>query len=270
VPPEDFPFTLVPDPQFPAATDHISQIAGIFPSVTPHFQETRAMFMWWSPMYYVFVAPAILLMMWAQWRIKSAYSQGMKVSARLSGAAAARYILDKAGLEQVTIEETHGRLSDHYDPSAKVLRLSRDVYHSQSAAAVGIAAHEAGHAIQDEKNYAALVMRNAAVPAARFGPTAFLVLFLAGMVFGSPKLMIAGLLCFGGLVVFQLINLPVEFDASNRAKRILAEYQIVDAEGSAAVRKVLNAAGWTYVAGTLQSLLQFAYYGFMLFGGRRD
>lgn len=228
----------------------------------------------WGPnffLYLLFVSPAFFLMIWAQWRIKSAYAKGMRVNARLSGAAAARYILDKAGLQDVDVEETHGMLSDHYDPRHKVLRLSRDVYHSTSAAAVGIAAHEAGHALQDAKNFAPLVFRNAAVPAAMFGPTAFMILFIIGALMGSMHVMVAGLICFGGLVVFQLVNLPVEFDASNRAKRILVEYHIVDEEGAAAVRNVLNAAGWTYVAATLQSVLQFAYYAFIIFGGgRRD
>ncbi|MAT14182.1 MAG: zinc metallopeptidase [Planctomyces sp.] len=227
--------------------------------------------MYFDPMYFVFIAPAFLLMLWAQMKVKSSFHKGMQVPARLSGAAAARYILDREGLQSVGIEETHGMLSDHYDPRAKVLRLSRDVYHSNSAAAVGIAAHEAGHALQDAHNYAPLVVRNIAVPAAQYGPTAFLILFIAGALMQSYGLMLLGLICFGGLVVFQLINLPVEFDASNRAKAVLTELQIVDGEGAVAVRNVLNAAGWTYVAATLQSVLTFAYYAMIIFsGGRRD
>jgi Zn-dependent membrane protease YugP len=224
----------------------------------------------WHPMYFVFIAPAVLLMIWAQWRIRRAYALGQRIDARLSGAAAARYILDQAGLENVGVEETGGMMTDHYDPRTKVLRLSSEVYHNRSATAVGIAAHEAGHALQHATHYAPLVARNFAVPAAQFGPMAFIALVILGLIFGSPQLIILGILAYAGLVLFQVINLPVEFDASNRAKRILVDYQIVDQQGSAAVREVLNAAGWTYVAATLQSLLTLLYYIFRLSGAMRD
>ncbi len=206
----------------------------------------------------------------AQIRIKSAYAEGQQVDARLSGAAAARYILDQSGLHNVEVEETQGMLTDHYDPRHKVLRLSSEVYHNHSAASVGIAAHEAGHALQDATNYAPLVVRNIAVPAAQFGPMAFIILVILGMILGSPKLIILGILAYAGLVLFQVVNLPVEFDASNRAKQILQEYQIVDEHGAAAVRNVLNAAGWTYVAATLQSILTLLYYIVVLTGGSRN
>lgn len=227
-----------------------------------------------DPRYFLFVAPAIALMFWAQWRIKSAYSRGLKVPARLSGAAAARYILDQAGLQNVMIEESQGMLSDHYDPRAKVLRLSPDVYHSRSAASVGIAAHEAGHALQDAAHYAPLVIRNGAVPAAQYGSGLFSLLLIVGVVVslfvGKAGFMILllALLSYTLVVLFQLINLPVEFDASNRAKRALSEYQIVDDDGAAAVDDVLNAAAWTYVAATLQAVLSLAYYAMMIFGRR--
>ena len=221
-------------------------------------------------MYYLFIAPALLLMAWAQWRIRSAYTEGQRIDARLSGAAAARYILDQAGLHNVGIEETPGMLSDHYDPQAHMLRLSSEVYHNHTATSVGIAAHEAGHALQHATNYAPLVARNIAVPAAQYGPMAFFALVILGFILSSPKLIILGILAYSGLVLFQLINLPVEFDASNRAKRILDEYQIVDQHGSAAVRNVLNAAGWTYVAATLQSVLTLLYYILQLSGAMRD
>jgi Zn-dependent membrane protease YugP len=221
-------------------------------------------------MYFVFIAPAVLLMIWAQWRIRRAYALGQRIDARLSGAAAARYILDQAGLENVGVEETGGMMTDHYDPRTKVLGLSSEVYHNRSATAVGIAAHEAGHALQHATHYAPLVARNFAVPAAQFGPMAFIALVILGLIFGSPQLIILGILAYAGLVLFQVINLPVEFDASNRAKRILVDYRIVDQQGSAAVREVLNAAGWTYVAATLQSLLTLLYYIFRLSGAMRD
>ncbi|MFG0334060.1 MAG: zinc metallopeptidase, partial [Maioricimonas sp. JB049] len=193
-----------------------------------------------------------------------------EVPAPLSGAAAAQHILDVSGLPDVHIEETQGFLSDHYDPSARVLRLSPEVYRSRTAAAVGIAAHEAGHALQHATNYAPLVFRNAAVPAATFGPQISIVLLILGFMMQSPPLVWLGILAFSGIVVFQVINLPVEFDASNRAKRLLGEMGLVDANGAMAVRSVLNAAAWTYVAGTLQSILTLAYYIFRFTGGSRN
>ncbi|WP_166823845.1 zinc metallopeptidase [Thalassoroseus pseudoceratinae] len=226
--------------------------------------------MFFDPLYFLFIAPAMLLMLWAQYRIKSTYHSAMQVDARLTGAAAARYILDQAGLHNVTVEQTPGHLSDHYDPRGKVLRLSPEVFNSRSAAAVGIAAHEAGHALQDAKRYAPLVVRNIAVPAAQFGPMAFFGLVILGFLLQQPALIYLGIAAYGGLVFFQLVNLPVEFDASNRAKKILTDYQIVDQQGAVAVRKVLNAAGWTYVAATLQSVLTLIYYIFRLTGGSND
>ncbi|WP_237226639.1 zinc metallopeptidase [Rubinisphaera sp. JC750] len=219
--------------------------------------------------YLIFVLPAIILMMWAQHRVKSTFARGMQVPARMSGAATARHILDTNGLSHVDVVETAGMLSDHYDPSHRVVRLSHDVYHGRTASSVGIAAHEVGHALQHANHYAPLVIRNAAVPAAQFGGTAFTALLIAGFLFNSLQLVLLGAILYGGVVIFQLVNLPVEFDASNRAKRMLPEMGIVDAEGSAAVRSVLNAAAWTYVAATLQSILTIAYY-LLIFTSRRD
>ena len=136
-------------------------------------------------------------------------------------------------------------------------------------AAVGIAAHEAGHALQDAQNYAPLMIRNAAVPAARFGSGLSIFLIILGLLF-SQTLAIVGLALFGGLLFFQVINLPVEFDASNRAKAVLAELNVVDREGAIAVRDVLNAAAWTYVAGALQTLMTLLYYAMLIFGGGRS
>jgi hypothetical protein len=147
-----------------------------------------------------------------------------------------------------------------------VLRLSPEVYASRSATAVGIAAHEAGHALQHAHAYLPLQIRNAAVPAAQFGPTAFLILLGLGFFLGSLKLIWIGILAYAAVFLFQLVNLPVEFDASARAKRHLAELGIVDQQGAAAVSSVLSAAAWTYVAATLQSLLTVIYY-VLHFGG---
>lgn len=230
------------------------------------------MFIGFDPLYFLFAAPAILLMMWAQSRISSAYERGMQVPVRLTGAAAAKRILESEGIDDVPIEETPGHLTDHYDPSSRVIRLSSQVYAGRSAAAVGIAAHEVGHALQHAHGYLPLQIRNAAVPAAQFGPWAFMVLVGLGFFLQMPQLIWIGIAAYGAVFAFQLINLPVEFDASNRAKLHLSEMGIVDAEGSAAVGAVLNAAAWTYVAATLQSLMTVLYYAVRLggFGSSRD
>nr|WP_310820758.1 zinc metallopeptidase [Stratiformator vulcanicus] len=227
-------------------------------------------------MYLLFLSPALLLMMWAQWRVKSTFHAGDEVPANLSGAAAARHILDEAGLHNVEIEETQGMLTDHYDPRGKVLRLSPKVFRNHSASAVGIAAHEAGHALQDAFEYTPLVIRNAAVPAATFGGglagiLAFVGLMIMFMSKGplGPAILLLAIVGYGAVLFFQLVNLPVEFDASARAKRLLTEMNIVDQQGAAAVNKVLNAAAWTYVAGTLQVAMTILYYVFIL-TSRRD
>jgi len=195
--------------------------------------------------YLLMIAPAMLLAVWAQFRVKSTFAAAARQPAALSGAAAARHILDSAGLHQVGIEQVPGHLSDHYDPRDKVLRLSGDIYGARTLAAVGIAAHEAGHAIQDAKNYAPLVIRNAAVPAAGFGSSAGIWMAFFGVMFQSQFLLLAGIILFGAVVFFQLVNLPVEFDASNRAKAVLVEYGIVSPENMTYVNKVLNAAAMT-------------------------
>lgn len=220
-------------------------------------------------MYLIFVAPAILLMMWAQYRVHSSFSRGMQIPARMSGAATARHILDTSGLNDVPVVETEGQLSDHYDPSHRVVRLSHDVYHGRTASSVGIAAHEVGHALQHAQNYAPLVIRNAAVPAAQFGGTAFTILLIAGFLMQSLQLILLGVILYAAVVVFQIVNLPVEFDASSRAKRILTDMAIVDQQGAIAVNRVLNAAALTYVAATLQSILTLLYY-VLIFTSRRD
>jgi len=224
----------------------------------------------WDPQYFIFLAPAMILMLWAQFRVKSTFHKAMQVPAGLTGAAAAQHILDHAGVTDVGIEETHGFLSDHYDPTHKVLRLSSDVYRGRTAAAVGIAAHEVGHALQHAQHYAPLIVRNAAVPAARFGPGLSFVLLMLGFFMQSHMLIQLGIIAFAGLVFFQVVNLPVEFNASTRAKRVLTELGMVDDQGAAAVRSVLNAAAWTYVAATLQSILTLLYYIMRFSGSRRE
>jgi Zn-dependent membrane protease YugP len=224
--------------------------------------------MFFDPRYFLFIAPALLLAFLAQMRVKSAYAKASQVPASMSGAMAARRVLDSAGLTNVAIEEIPGRLSDHYDPRGKVLRLSSDVYHSRSQAAVGIAAHEAGHALQDAAHYAPLVVRNLAVPAASCGSGLGLMLVVLGAMIDFSGLILIGIIAFSCVVAFQLINLPVEFNASTRAKRQLVEQGIVSQADMSHVRSVLSAAALTYVAATLQSILTLLYL-LSRFGGRR-
>jgi len=214
-----------------------------------------------DPMYFLFVLPAFLLGLWAQLRIHIAYGAAQQMAAPLSGAAAARHILDSAGLHDVGIEQTPGHLSDHYDPSEKVLRLSPEVYQSRSLAAVGIAAHEAGHAIQDAAGYAPLVIRNAVVPLAGFGSGAGVIMIIVGAILGMVAWLIwLGIALFATVVFFQVVNLPVEFNASRRAKDQLVQLGIVNSEELRYVNKVLDAAALTYVAATLQALFTLMYY----------
>ncbi len=225
---------------------------------------------WFDPMYLVYVAPALLLGLWAQMRVKMTYAQAQQMPAPLSGAAAARHILDSAGLGNVQIEQVPGQLTDHYDPRDKVLRLSPEVYQSRTLAAVGIAAHESGHALQDAHAYAPLAIRNAIVPVASFGSNAAIWMIILG-VFFQPLHFLAyvGIAAFACFVFFQVVNLPVEFNASSRAKTQLVQLGIVNSDELVYVNKVLNAAAWTYVAGTLQSVMILLYY-LMRVNGRRD
>lgn len=221
-----------------------------------------------DPVLMMVTAPAVLLAMWAQWRVHSSFTAASREPAPLTGAAAARHILDSAGATDVSIEPTHGTLSDHYDPRAKVLRLSEAVYGARSLAAVGIAAHEAGHALQDAQRYPLMSLRNAAVGVANFGSGLGVMMFILGLAMALKPVALLGLLLFGGTVFFQLVNLPVEIDASNRAKAALVELGIVPPAEMPAVNKVLNAAAWTYVAATLQSVLTLLYYASYLTGNR--
>jgi len=221
-----------------------------------------------DPLYWLILAPALILGLWAQARVKSTFAEAERVRAPMSGAAAARFVLDSAGLQNVGIEPVQGFLSDHYDPRHKVLRLSPQVYQGQSMAAVGVAAHEAGHAIQDAKRYVPLVIRNAAVPVANFGGGISIFLLLMGAMMEAANLVLLGIIAYSAVVFFQLVNLPVEFDASNRAKAQLDALGVVPRQQQEHVRSVLNAAAWTYVAGTLQAVLTLLYF-ILRFGGSR-
>jgi Zn-dependent membrane protease YugP len=218
----------------------------------------------------LFIAPAFILAMIAQWWVHSAYAKGQNAPASMSGFMAARRILDAAGLQKVGIESIPGQLSDHYDPRDKVLRLSSDNYHGRNLAAVGIAAHEAGHAVQDAVGYLPLVVRNLAVPAANFGSSAAMFMLVFGLILNFKWLLLLGIVCFSAVVFFQVINLPVEFNASSRAKALLVEEGIVHQFDMGPVNNVLNAAALTYVAATLQAVLTLLYYVMRFTGGSRD
>lgn len=227
-------------------------------------------FFYFDPNYMLAIAPAILLAMWAQWRVQASFAAASREPAPLTGAAAARHILDSAGATDVEIEAMPGHLTDHYDPRTKVLRLSQGVYGDRSLAAVGIAAHEAGHALQDAQGYSLMTIRNAAVGVANIGSGFGLFVFMIGLGLALKPIAWLGIALFAGTVFFQLVNLPVELDASNRAKAQLVDLGIVPAADMPAVNRVLNAAAWTYVAGTLQSILTLLYYASYLSGGSSD
>ncbi len=225
-----------------------------------------------DPVYLLFIAPAFLLAMWAQWRVKSTYAMAKQVPAGMTGAMAARRVLDSAGLQNVQIEEVPGELTDHYDPRDKILRLSPEVYESSSMAAVGIAAHEAGHALQDAHQYAPMSIRNTAVPVANFGAGTGVGMIFLGALFHAHALVLVGIGLFSCVVFYQLVNLPVEFNASSRAKDQLVALGIIRPQDLPWVKRVLDAAAWTYVAGTLQSVMILLYYMFRFgnLGSDRD
>lgn len=220
---------------------------------------------------YILVLIGALLSMWASARVNSTYKKYAKVRSMsgLTGAEAARRILQGAGIYDVQVEHIGGNLTDHYDPRSKVLRLSDTVYGSPSVAAIGVAAHECGHAIQDAQAYTPLRIRGAFVPVANIGTKAALPIILLGLLFGSSYTLIQiGLLCFACGTLFQLITLPVEFNASARAVDILGNTHMLSEEELGHTRKVLSAAAMTYVAAAAASILSLLRL-VLLFGGRR-
>lgn len=220
---------------------------------------------------YILVIIGALLSMWASSKVNSTYSKYSKVRSYsgLTGAQAAQRILNGAGIYDVRIEHISGNLTDHYDPRSKVLRLSDSVYNSASVAAIGVAAHECGHAIQDDTSYAPLRIRNAFVPVANFGTKAAIPILMIGLLFTASDLLIQiGLLCFACGTMFQLITLPVEFNASARAVDILGNTHMLSDEELKHTRKVLSAAAMTYVAAAAASILSLLRL-VLLFGGRR-
>lgn len=206
----------------------------------------------------IFLIPALIFTLWAQWNVKSTYRKYAKIPAErgITGSQAARMILDRNGLQSVRIEKISGELTDHYDPKANVIRLSDSTYGVQSAAAVGVAAHEAGHAIQHAVNYAPIRWRTAIIPITNIGSNLAWPLVLIGLLFSFQPIAMIGVIFFGTAVLFQLVTLPVEFNASRRALSALTECGFSD-DGLAASKKVLTAAALTYVAALASSVANF-------------
>jgi Zn-dependent membrane protease YugP len=233
--------------------------------------------MFFDPMYFVFLAPGILLMLWAQSRVKGAYRKWGQVRnmSGLTGAQAARAVLDANGLIDVPIEAVPGDLTDHYDPRKRALFLSQGVFGVPSVAAVAVAAHEAGHAIQHARGYAPLQFRTAIVPVVSFGSNIGLFVLIGGLLMQSVGLAWVGVALFGLSTLFALVTLPVEFDASKRARAALVTVGAVDSgvargQESAGVKNMLDAAAWTYVAGFATSVLTLLYYVMQVMGMSRN
>ncbi|MGR9049942.1 zinc metallopeptidase [Halobacillus litoralis] len=216
----------------------------------------------------LYFALILIIPLWAQSKVKSTYKKYSKVptSSAMSGAEVARKILDDNGLYNVAVEEVRGHLTDHYDPRSKVIRLSTDIYHGRSTAGAAVAAHEVGHAIQDAQDYAFLRFRSALVPVASFGSNISIFLIIGGFLLGMAGLALAGIVFFAAAVLFQLITLPVEFDASNRAMSQLVSTGVIRNDEERKTKKVLNAAAMTYVAGALVALAELLRFVFMFVG----
>ena len=226
-----------------------------------------------DPTWLLLVGPTILVALWAQFRVQAAYGRASQIPARsgYTGAQAAAALLNSAGVHGVDIQPVEGFMTDHYVPGQRVLRLSPQVYSGHSLAALGIAAHEAGHALQDAQRYALLVVRNGLVPLASVGSNLSWILILVGFVLKFMGLVYFGIALFAAMVVFQVINLPVEFDASRRARLALVQGNLISPEEDVEVGNVLNAAALTYVAATLTSVMTLLYFLLRsgLLGGRR-
>lgn len=227
-----------------------------------------------DPFYLVFILPGLALSMWASARTRSTFSNYSQVrTARgLTGAQAAREVLAQAGITDVQVDSARGLLTDHYNPLTKRLALSEGVYDSASVAAVGVAAHEAGHAIQHAHRYSPLWLRSALVPTANIGSTLGYTVMLAGLMFASSRAVLIGALLFSTVIAFQLVTLPVEYDASARAKALLVQHGIVSPAEREGVDRVLDAAALTYVAAAVSSLATLAYFLVRsgIIGRRRD
>ncbi|MGA2788243.1 MAG: zinc metallopeptidase [Verrucomicrobiota bacterium] len=221
------------------------------------------MFNLFDPVYWLFAIPGLLLGIWAQIKLSHAYGKysQVPVESGMTGAQAAREILDQAGLTNVPVEEIPGRLSDHYDPAKRALFLSSDNFNGRTVAAVGVAAHESGHALQHQAAYGLFKVRMALVPVTQFANTAYVGILLVGMFMGLLKIVLPIIIVtFAAMTLFQLVTLPVEYDASRRAKEQLFRLGLVREQERAGVSKVLDAAALTYVAALVSSMLTLLYY----------
>jgi len=212
---------------------------------------------------YLILIPGMILMFWAQYRVKATYEKYAEIQSSLgmTGAQVAKTILQRMGIHDVTVEQVEGQLTDHYDPSAKAVRLSESVYASSSLAAAAIAAHECGHVLQDVRGYQFMNIRASLVPVANIGANFGPMMVMAGLFLGSlgglsTVFINLGIILFAGAILFHIVTLPVEFDASSRALRLIDELGILQGEENRAARSVLNAAAWTYVATAIYAALQ--------------
>ena len=236
-------------------------------------------FYYFDRYYWILIVPALLFAIWAQSRVSTTYRKYSQVrSARgMTAAQVCRQILDENGLFQIRIERIAGNLTDHYDPRANVIRLSDTVYNSTSVAAIGVAAHEAGHAVQHAQGYFPIKLRSAIIPITNIGSQLAMPLFLIGLILSSYAeqyvwIAYAGVICYALCLVFQLVTLPTEFNASSRALAAIRETGLLDEEGTKASKKVLSAAAMTYVAAVGVALMSLLRLVMILFGarGRRD
>lgn len=215
-----------------------------------------------DPLYLIMMLPVLALSIFSSFLVKRAFKKYSKIgnSGNITGKEMAEKLLNRNGITDVQVLKADGFLSDHYDPSKKVIKLSSKVYESNSVAAIGIAAHETGHAIQHAKSYTPLVLRNMMVPVASIGSNFSYIVIIAGMFMGAMGLVKIGIVLFSIVVAFQIITLPVEFDASSRAKRMMLEYAFVSESDMKGVSKVLNAAAMTYVAAAASSIMTLLYF----------
>lgn len=227
--------------------------------------------------YLIFMLPALLLGLWAQAKVKGTFKKYNKISnsRHMTGEQVARMILDQNRLTYVRIERVSGSLTDHYDPKDHVIRLSSDVYNSTSIGAIGVAAHEAGHAVQHAEEYAPIKVRNAIIPVCNFGSSAGPILIMLGCLFAGNtlgrSLIFFGIVLFSLVALFQLVTLPVEFNASSRALSVIRDSGIFGEEDYKGAKKVLSAAALTYVAALISTIMQILYYVLRYLGrGRRD
>lgn len=218
--------------------------------------------MFFDPLYLAFMLPGLALSIWASLRTKSAFKKYSKVpsAAGFSGAQAAQMLLDSAGIGGVRVVRTHGFLSDHYNPTNKTLALSEEVYDSASLAAIGVATHEAGHAIQHDRNYAPLWARSVLVPTAGIGSSIGYIMMAIGLFMASQNMVLIGAVLFSAVLLFQIVTLPVEFDATRRAKELVVVQGIISPHEREGVDRVLNAAAMTYVAAAVSTLFTLLYF----------